>query len=66
MGLVVECKYLSRFPPNLFVRLSLFRFLGSLLRSLLRHVSLQLGQFLLLLFLRERFDLQDGPENVTE
>ena len=50
--------HLCRFPPDLFISLSLFRFLGGLLRPLLRHASFQLRESLLLFFLRERFDLQ--------
>jgi len=55
-----QFKYLSGLPPDLFIRFSLFRFLDSLLRSLLRHSGLQLCEFLFLFLLREGFNLQSA------
>lgn len=54
---------LGRFPPNLFIRLSLFRFLGSLLRPFLRHMGLQLLKLLFLFLFRERLDLVHKNES---
>jgi hypothetical protein len=53
--------YLCRFPPDLLVRLGLFR----LLCSFLGHMVLQLCELLLLFFFRERLDLQGRPEGAV-